>query len=219
MRASPAGAAAAPARARNPVAVEELATQRAEQDQPLQHADESRGEIGALQRIARVLEPAEQDRDDHDARGCNAPAPRPRCRCSRSSPAAGHAGRARAGSRPPGSRRRGPRTRPRGRTPRRHPARPNARVAGRSRGVADHLHLEAEARPRVAGTRGKIATAIARKEAERHRQRAERDPGGPARGVRQVLALRERFAEKVEVAPVRVAVEDQVRQEVGPRRS
>ena len=48
------------------VADEQLAAERAEEDQPLHHADEPGREVGALQRVAGVLEPAEQERDEHD---------------------------------------------------------------------------------------------------------------------------------------------------------
>ena len=55
------------------MADEHLAAERAEEDQPLHHADETRREVGALQRIARVLEPAEQERDHADGERVVAP--------------------------------------------------------------------------------------------------------------------------------------------------
>src|SRR4051812_49881853 len=50
-----------------PVADQELPAERAEQDQPLHDADEARWEVGSLQCEARVLQPAEQERDEADS--------------------------------------------------------------------------------------------------------------------------------------------------------
>ena len=49
-----------------PVLHEQLAAEHREQDHPLHHADEARREVGALQRVAGVLQPSEQERDEHD---------------------------------------------------------------------------------------------------------------------------------------------------------
>jgi len=48
------------------VAREDLAAERREEDDPLDHADEAGREIGALERVAGVLEAAEQERDEDD---------------------------------------------------------------------------------------------------------------------------------------------------------
>jgi hypothetical protein len=54
-----------PAKAQ-PVANEQLAPERGEEDQALHDSDETRREVRALQRVPRVLQAAEQDRDEHD---------------------------------------------------------------------------------------------------------------------------------------------------------
>ena len=54
------------AREPDAVADEQLAAERAEEDDPLDHADEPGREVGALERVARVLEPADQERDEAD---------------------------------------------------------------------------------------------------------------------------------------------------------
>ena len=160
----------APAEA-HAVADEQLAAERREEDQPLDHADEPRREVGALQRVARVLQPADQERDDERRRtGCSGRAPRRRSRRSRSTAAAARSGRRRAcgGSRRPGSRRRGRRARPRSPSPRgscgacacprsapraasrRAPA-PRSRSASASRGTTEHDRDEhGDARRRAA---------------------------------------------------------------------
>ena len=48
------------------VAHEQLAAERAEEDDALHHADEAGREVGALERVARVAEPADQERHEHD---------------------------------------------------------------------------------------------------------------------------------------------------------
>ncbi len=54
---------------RDAVADEQLAAERAEEDDALHDADEPGREVGALQGEARVLQPAEQERDEETASG------------------------------------------------------------------------------------------------------------------------------------------------------
>ena len=49
----------------HPVADEELAAEHREQDRPLHHAHEARGEVRALKRIARVLEATDEERGEN----------------------------------------------------------------------------------------------------------------------------------------------------------
>ena len=196
-RASGARAAAVPRRAARdaqPVADEQLAAERAEEDDPLHHADEPGGEVDALERVARVLEPADQERDEHDRervvageRGDDDP----RVAVARCWQAVRRR-RAGGGSRRPGSRRRGRRARPTAPSPRgssaacacrrsarraasrRSPA-PRSRTASASR-APQHEHRE-HAMPTT--NPSGIATA------------ADRAATGHDRRVGQVLALRE----------------------------
>ena len=96
------------------------------------------------------------------------------------------------------------------------PARAHARVARRVRRVAEHLHLEPEPCPRVEEPEPD-GHEHGEREPERHRDPAldvER-PTRPDRGVGKLLAGREDGGvEALRLAPVRVAVEDQVRQDV-----
>ena len=135
---------------RDPIAHQHLAAERAEQDQALHHADEPRREVGTLQRVAGVLQAAEQERDeadgervvareggDHDS-GVAVARRRQPARIERVTEVAVLARTADA--------RDGARERHHGED---LPAGAHAGVARCPGRVADHLHLEAEARARV----------------------------------------------------------------------
>ena len=100
------------------VADEQLAAERAEEDQPLHDADEPRREVGALQRVARVLQAAEQERDEADGERVVARERRDHDPRVAVAGGVGRAGRACGGSRRPGLRRRCRRSRRRAPSPR-----------------------------------------------------------------------------------------------------
>ncbi len=172
-----ASADARAAREPHPVADEQLAAERAEEDQPLHDADEPRREVDALQRVARVLQAAEQERDeadrervvarerrDHDARVAVAGGGQA-ARVERVAEVAVLARAADAGDRA-GERHHGEDL----------PPRAHAGVRRGARRVADHLHLEAEPRARVEHPH-EAAISDAEQQAERHDSEPTCDSG------------------------------------------
>ena len=169
-------------------------------------------EVRALQGVARVLEAAHQERDEHPRRtGCTARAPQRRCPCSRSSPAAGPAHRARGGSPPSGSRRRSRRSRPRGRGP-----------TTIFRLVRSPRTAPRAASPRSPAPRTRTAyvrRAPRRRPRRRRRGRTRRGSRSSRRSTRATSPRRrascpaERADPSPNRPPVRLAVEDQVVEE------
>ena len=194
---------------RDAVADEELAAEHREQDDSLHDPDEARGEVRALQRVARVLEAAHQEGDEHHGERV---VPRERrnddarvavvrlLQAPRVEDVAEVPHLARAAD--PGDRAREAEDRDD------LPPRPHARVPRSSRRVRDHLRLEPEPRPGVEDP-DDDRDGDAEDEAERDRDRAD-GPHRPRRGVGERLALREELTRRRVVAPVRLAVEDQV---------
>ena len=200
------------------VADEHLSAECREQDDPLDHADEAGREVRALQRVAGVLEPAHQERDqddgervvagergDHDSRVAVAELLQTvRVAVDGVREVADLAGTAEAGDRA--------RERHHGED---LAADPDARVARRALGVAENLCLEPEAGPLVEHPQNDRD--------ENGEDGAERDrdaaldidrPARPDGRRRQRLAGREdRRVEALRLAPVRLALEDQIGQQ------
>ena len=136
----------------NAIAHEDIASERAEEDEALHDADQARREVGSLQRVAGVLQAAEQHRDHADGERVVAGERRDH------DPGVAAVGRGRrqtawiervaevavltcasdTGDRA-GKRHHGEDL----------PARAHAGIARGARRVSDHLHLEPEARARV----------------------------------------------------------------------
>ena len=202
------------------VADEQLAAERREEDDPLHHADEPGREVGALERVARVLEAADEERDAARRRtGCSGRAPRRRCRCSRSTASGGRSGRRRAcaRSRRPGSRRRARRSRRRSPSPRGScgacECPHSARRAASRRAPAPRSRSGCASR----GAQSSTATRTAMPAPSGSTMPPRRWIVAPGHNAESGQRLRGREHARVEplrVPPVRLGVEDQVRQQV-----
>ncbi len=188
---------------------------------PLHHADEAGREVGALQRVAGVLQRRRSGtRRGGPRTGCSARAPRRRSRCSRSTASAGRSGRRRAcaGSRRPGSRRRARRSRRRCAITARIFRRVRMPAYRAARGESPSTCTSKPKRVRVYRNQSTTATrtAIPAPSGSAIPPCAWIVAPGQSAGVRQRLRRREDArVEALRLPPVRLGVEDQVRQHVG----
>ena len=203
-----------------PVAQEQLAAQGTEEDDSLHHAHEAGREVRSLQRVAGVQQPADEHRHETDGERVVARERRhddARVAESRSL----ETGRAAVErvrevadlARPSDARDRAGD----GHDREDLPACPHAGVPRSARRVGDDADLEPEPHPRVEHPERERGQDP---EQEPQRDDHRRAEGRPVGGLGHRLALRERARlERRRVAPVRRAVEDQVREEKAPRRS